>query len=320
MSDPQDPVYPVELQPVDITPYRAGNTGIDYVTTFDSGRPGHHVMLSAIVHGNEICGAIALDFLFRNEVRPHQGRLTLGFANHEAYRAFDAEDPMATRFLDEDFNRTWGEDVLDGDRSTMETRRARELRPVMDTVDYLLDIHSMQHKTPPLMISGPLEKGRALARQLGTPAHIVSDEGHAAGTRMRDYADFGDPASTKNALLLECGQHWELASAEVAIDTALRFLKLYGVVDEEFCADHHLPLPDSQMLIEVTGPVTVKTDAFRFASRFVGFDRLEKAGTLIGWDGDEEIRTPYDDCILIMPSMRLRKGESAVRYGREVSS
>jgi hypothetical protein len=43
---------------------------------------------------------------------------------------------------------------------------------------------------------------------------------------------------------------------------------------------------------------------------------IEKQGTLIGWDGDAEVRTPYDKCVLIMPSRRLRRGESAVRFGR----
>ena len=45
----------------DITGFRDGNCGIDYVHTWDSGMPGPHVLLSALVHGNEICGAIALD-------------------------------------------------------------------------------------------------------------------------------------------------------------------------------------------------------------------------------------------------------------------
>ncbi len=53
--------YPIELIAPDISAYRAGNTGIDYVTTFDSGNAGPHVMISAVTHGNELCGAITLD-------------------------------------------------------------------------------------------------------------------------------------------------------------------------------------------------------------------------------------------------------------------
>ena len=55
--------YPVELRAPDIESYRKGNTGVEFVTTFDSGKPGPHVMINAVTHGNEICGAIALDAL-----------------------------------------------------------------------------------------------------------------------------------------------------------------------------------------------------------------------------------------------------------------
>ena len=57
--------YPIELEAPDISAYKRGNTGIDYVHQFDSGKNGPHVMISAIVHGNELCGAVALDNLFR---------------------------------------------------------------------------------------------------------------------------------------------------------------------------------------------------------------------------------------------------------------
>ena len=33
-------IYPVELTAPDIEPYRKGNIGIDFVTSFDSGKPG----------------------------------------------------------------------------------------------------------------------------------------------------------------------------------------------------------------------------------------------------------------------------------------
>ena len=72
-----DLAYRVELTPPDIEPYRQGNTGIEYVTTFASDAPGPHVLVAALTHGNEICGAIALDKLFRAGIRPRRGRLTL---------------------------------------------------------------------------------------------------------------------------------------------------------------------------------------------------------------------------------------------------
>lgn len=309
--------YPVNIDAPDISPYRKGNTGVDYVTTLDSGKSGPHVMLSAVVHGNELCGAIALDFLFRHQVRPVAGKLTLAFMNVAAFDTFDKSNPTLSRYVDEDFNRLWTREVLDGDRDSVELRRARAVRPIVDQVDYLLDIHSMQHTTVPLMMCGPEEKGRRLARALGSPEHVVSDAGHAAGRRMRDYAGFLDPSSPRNALLVECGQHWEPASVAVAKEIALRFLAHYETVTPEFVAEHlpKAPLPQQQ-IVEVTGPITIETDNFRFTERFLGMEVIEKQGTLIGWDGDAEVRTPYDNCVLIMPSRRLRRGESAVRFGR----
>ncbi|MGI9335566.1 MAG: succinylglutamate desuccinylase [Gammaproteobacteria bacterium] len=308
--------YALEIEAPDVSAHQAGNTGIDYVSTFDSGAPGPHVMVSAVVHGNELCGAIVLDELLLEGVRPRAGKLTTAFVNTGALLSFDTADPTASRFVDEDFNRLWNAEVLDGVRDSAELRRARVLRPILDDVDLLLDIHSMQHATEPLMMCGPLEKGRALARALGSPAHVVSDAGHAAGRRMRDYADFSDPDSEKNSLLIECGQHWERRSVSVAFDVTARFLRQTGVVAPEFWASRIAPSPAQQRVIEVTQPVTIKNDGFRFADDYRGLEVIERAGTVIGWDGHEAVKTPFDDCVLIMPSRRLNAGASAVRLGR----
>jgi hypothetical protein len=43
---------------------------------------------------------------------------------------------------------------------------------------------------------------------------------------------------------------------------------------------------------------------------------IPKAGTVIANDGAEPVRTPYDDCVLIMPSRRTVAGHTAVRLGK----
>lgn len=315
---PDNP-YPIELTPPDISAYKAGNTGIDYATRFDSGRSGPHVLINAVTHGNELCGAIAVDLLFREGVRPTRGRLTLSFANVGAYHRFDPANPTASRFVDEDFNRLWSPAVLDGPRDSAELRRARAMRPLIDTADFLYDIHSMQTAVAPLMMAGPLAKGRDLARGVGIPENVVSDEGHAAGKRMRDYGGFGDPDSPKNALLVECGQHWEKSSADVAIESTFRFLRHLDVIAPEAAEPHIRPNPPRQRFIEVTEAVTIKNATFEFAQPFAGLEVIPKAGTVLGHDGDTPVRTPYDDCVLIMPSRRLYAGQTAVRLGRFLS-
>ncbi len=314
-----EPVDKVELKAPDISAYRAGNTGVEYVTTFDSGQAGTHTLVTAVVHGNELCGALAVDFLFREKIRPQRGKLTLAFCNVAAFLRFDPHNPGASRFVDEDFNRVWSPERLDGAKHSVELERARQLRPIVDQADFLLDIHSMQNVTAPLMMCGPLEKGRRFAKEIGVPPTIVSDEGHAAGRRMRDYGGFGDAASPKNALLVECGQHWEKASETVAKEALLRFLVAVGTLDAAVLAKYRMPaqLP-RQQTIEVTDAVTITADRFTFAQDYRGLEVISKKGTILGHDGAKPVPTPYDDCVLIMPSRRLTRGQTAVRLGRYV--
>jgi predicted deacylase len=313
--------YAVELTPPDIEPYRAGNTAIDYVTSFTAAERGPHVLVMALTHGNEICGAIALDKLFRAGARPRRGKLTLAFNNVAAYREFDARYPIASRYIDEDFNRLWSPATLDGPRQSAELRRARALRPVVEAADFLLDIHSMQHATAPLMLAGLLPRSRELARKIGIPELIMCDAGHAAGPRMRDYGGFGDPASPKTALLIESGQHWERRAAEVATDVMLRFLTALEIVTHDDVAALGGPDFDAhprQRTIEVTEAVTITGEGFEFVENFRGLEVLPEKGSLIGRDATREVRTPYENCVLIMPSRRLVRGQTAVRLGRYI--
>lgn len=312
--------YPIELPFPDLSAWKQGNCGVDYIYQFKSGHPGKHAMIMSLIHGNEISGALVVDKLLRDKFKPERGTLTLGFANVAAYEAFSPDAPDATRFLDEDMNRVWSEEALDGSRDSLELRRARALRPVVDQVDLLLDLHSMHESDPAIMMGGYLKKGEDLARQVGVPEYIVMDKGHKAGKRLRDYGDFGNPQSRKAAILFESGQHFEKQAYPAALDVAARFLMVAGIADRKTVEHYLLPTaPQQQKLVDITEAVTIKTDNFRFSDNFKGMQLIGKAGTIIAYDGDEEIKTPYDNCILVQPSMRhARKGNTAVRLGRLV--
>jgi predicted deacylase len=312
-------MYPIEVAFPDIHPYADGNTGIPYLFSFDSGVPGPHVMINALTHGNEVCGAIAVKELLDLGLRPRRGKLTLSFANVDAYRRFDPADPDASRFVDQDFNRVWTAAVLDdASRDSSELRRARQLRPVIDTVDFLLDLHSMHERCAPLSVCGPLAKGIELARKLGAPSWIISDEGHPEGRRMRDYAEFGDPESPKNALLIECGQHWEASAVNVARDVAARFLALHGTIILQDLPSHwYQPISAAPRVVLVTEPVVAASMDFRFADNYTGLETFQEAGTVVGWRDGEPVKTPYQKCVLVMPSLRqLRPGVTVVRFGQ----
>ena len=314
--------FPVELTAPDISSYKKTNTGVDYILSLDSGMSGPHVFISSIVHGNEPCGAIALDWFLKNNFRPKSGKLTLGFMNVEAYFAFDPKNPNRTRWVDEDFNRLWADGVLEDTtrKKTSEFFRANEVKSIVSQADYLLDIHSMQKPCVPLMMAGTLEKGINFAKSVGMSMPIISDTGHKEGMRMRDYLDFSRKESNKNALLVECGQHWEKLSERIAIETLIRFLRSTSTMDKKFGEEFLNKLKPKKFQKEVyrVGEIiTIKTDKFKFSSDWQGFEVLKK-GTVIGKDDQEFVYAPYDETILIMPTKRLFKGKTAVRLAYKV--
>ncbi|MBS0302484.1 MAG: succinylglutamate desuccinylase/aspartoacylase family protein [Proteobacteria bacterium] len=305
----------------DIAAWRAGNTGTEGVWRFDSGRPGRHVLISALIHGNELCGAWALKGLLESGLRPQAGRLTLAFCNLAAFDRFDAANHDAARFVEQDMNRQWSDGRMDA-ADTLERRRCAALRPYVQEADWLLDLHSMHEPCAPLLLTGVQQRNRQLAKTLAAPEHIVIDAGHQDGTRMRDYGRFGladEAAGDSRSLLVECGFHGDLASRAVAQDMCLRFLQAAGVVDaatlERLLPGWRLPDAPRQWALEVTGPVVAKSERFRFTEPFTGLEVIPKAGTVIGDNDGEPVTTPYDDCVLVMPSTRqARAGVTVVRY------
>ncbi len=181
------PEFKVRLCRPDISPWSAGNTGITGITTRDSRRSGPHVALLSLMHGNELAGAIVLDRLLRAGLMPTRGKLSFGFLNLTAFERFDPLRPTASRFLDEDMNRVWDGAILDGPRHSIELDRAREIRPFIDTVDVMLDLHSMLWPSEALILCGVPAKGRILAKAIGTPSLVVADHGHVNGRRLIDY-------------------------------------------------------------------------------------------------------------------------------------
>jgi predicted deacylase len=308
------PRFAVRLAPPDLSRWRGGNRGVPGCYSFAAAAPGPHAAVVALVHGNELAGAIVLERLLAAGLRPLRGTLTLAFANLAAFDRFDPGQPTASRFADEDFNRLWEPSVLDGLRETSELLRARALRPLIETVDVLLDLHSMLWASEPLLLCGETAKGRALAQAIGTPSLVVADAGHVSGRRLIDYGRFADPTAAPAAVLVEAGQHWEPQTVDVTLRAVAGLLRHLGMAGEHPA----LPPPDegTPRFARVTRAVTASTASFAFTQPFRGGEVVARADTLIALDGDTQIRTPHDDCLLVMPSLRPSRGHTAVRLAR----
>lgn len=317
MSPTQDamaavlPHFPVEIVAPDLSPWLPGNAGVAGVQSFLGPEPGPHVAILALTHGNEIAGAVVLDELLRAGLRPLRGRLSLVFGNPEAFARFDPGHPTASRYLDEDLNRLWDPATLDSTRHSRELARARSLRPLIDTVDTLVDLHSMLWPSDPLILCGTSARGRAFATALATPSLVVADNGHMSGRRLIDYPRFSATNGSARAILVEAGQHWRRTTLGLTREAVMATLRLTGML-----AGGHQRTPAS--FVEVTDTVTATTSNFAFVKEFRGGEVISRRNTVIAVDGETEIRTPHDDCMLIMPSLRPARGHTAVRLARFV--
>jgi len=298
----------LEVLPRDISAYREGNTGIDYVHRFESGQPGPHVLINALTHGNEICGMVAATHLLDTGVRPKIGTLTVSFAHVEAYNAFDPERPHENRQIVLNLNRVWSDESLDGPDDSPELRRARELRPVVAAADHILDIHSTSQDVVPFWVYPAYDRNATVALAIGLPSvHLVMPSGLGSGTPLIQHGLHAGPDAPGAAMVVECGQHFKQSAADLATEVTMRFLAHFGLVDK----DPATPEAEAQRRFELLQTHVIQSEDFRFVRPLVGFETFAK-GELIATNGPDEIRAPCDECTIFMPAQRAIVGREAV--------
>jgi predicted deacylase len=301
-----------EVLPRDLSAYRAGNTGIPYVHRFASGKPGPHVLVNALTHGNEFCGMTAATHLLDTSVRPRVGTLTVSFANVEAYESFTTERPFESRQLVHNLNRIWSPAWLDGQEDSPELRRARELRPVVAAADHILDLHSTSADVVPFWVYPAFDRNAEVALAIGRPSvHLVMPSGLGSGTPVIQHGRHGEAASDAGvALVAECGQHFKQATSDLAVNVTLDFLAHFGLIAPRESVAAKTP-QRRYLLLETK---IIQTPEFRFVRPVVGFETFA-AGELIATDGPVEIRAP-EDCTILMPARAPIVGREAVYIAR----
>jgi len=305
---------PLELLPRDLAAYRAGNTGIPYVHRFDSGKPGPHVLVNALTHGNEFCGMVAATHLLDQGIRPQVGTLTVSFANVAAYESFDAQRPFESRQLVHNLNRVWSAELLEGSDDSPELRRARELRPVVAAADHILDLHSTSQDVEPFWVYPAYARNAEVALAIGRPAvHLVMPNGLGSGVPVIQHGRHGIADSDAGvAVVAECGQHFRQATGQVAVDVTLDFLAHFGLIAPRA---NGAPKPP-QRRYELLQTYVVATPQFRFARPVIGFETFAQ-GELIATDGDKELRAP-EDCTILMPTREAIAGREGMYLARAI--
>ena len=304
-----------EVLPRDLSAYRAGNVGVDHVHRFNSGRPGPHVLINALTHGNEFCGMVAATHLLDTGVRPLIGTLTVSFANVAAYDTFDTARPFDSRQLVHNLNRIWSPDWLDGRDDSPELQRARALRPVVAAADHVLDIHSTSQPVQPFWVYPRFARNGTAALAMGEPAvHLVMPQGLGSGTPLIQHGAHGMPDHHGVALVAECGQHFLQSSADRAIRVAMGFLAHFGLLAP--LPGRAAPVAHQRYGLLQTCMVTHAD--FRFARPLVGFETFAP-GELIASQGPDQIHAPAGGCTVLMPTREPIIGREAVYLSREMA-
>jgi predicted deacylase len=305
----------IEVMPRDLSAYRLGNVGVDFVHRFDSGVPGPHVLINALTHGNEFCGMVAACHLLDAGVRPLRGTLTVSFANVAAYETFDPARPFDSRQITHNFNRIWSEEWLDGTQDSVELRRARAMRAVVAQADHILDIHSTSQDVVPFWVYPAFARNARAASALASPAvHLVMPQGLGSGTPVIQHGRHGQADSNAGvAVVVECGQHFKQSTADLAIQVTLDFLGHFGLMDRTVSA---APAPRR---FELLSTHVVANADFRFTRPVIGFETFAK-GELIAVDGEQPIHAPCDDCTLFMPTREPVVGREGVYLTRPLAN
>lgn len=236
---------------------------MERVKIIGEGKPVVGVM--GLVHGNEPCGGFAIDSL--EGIKPKKGTLILMKANLEAAK-------LNKRSVEVNLNRSFpGKE--DG---KLEERIAYELFPFMKMCDYLLDLHSTSEDSLPftLVIEDDDAKTK-IASQLGIKNYIDLG-GHIRGTTM-------DDEGVK--FVVECGQHDEELTKQVAVEVTNNFLKATGILGGK-------PAKKEISKYKVIKQMVIDNpDNFTFDKEIEPF-KLVKEGDLIGRYPDKKLHASID--------------------------
>ena len=303
-------------------------------------QPGPRLIVLGAVHGNEVCGTRAIERVLHEldsgAVRLARGSVTFVPATNPL--AYQRGQRMGERNLNRNLR-------PHGDPVDNEDRIANVLCPLLAEHDVLLDLHSFHSPGEPFAMIGPGDNTgtlepfaharaeEALALRLG-PRRIVEGwlETYATGVKNRLQRTSANPSERAQmlstdpsygvgtteymrsrggyAITLECGQHADPQSPEVAYRAIRHTLAHLALVDE--------PAPPARSDYELLclAEVTDRHHADdRFAREWSSYQAL-KAGDVIGQRADgTPLRAP-DDGFIVFPNPNALPGNEWFYFAR----
>ncbi len=296
--------------------------------SFSGLHPGPRLLITGAVHGNEICGPLAIARAIADcrsgRIAIRRGQVTfVPIVNVKAYRANSREgDRNLNRGLRERANPSNNEDVV-----------GNVLCKLLREHDVLLDIHSFRSQGEAFVFVGPQDNSGeiepfrrsheesefALRLGPGTIMHGWLPAYTRAVAERRRRGEQADPAEGIGTteymrsvggygVTLECGQHNDPRAVDIAYDAIINALGHLQLTDAR-------PAPAKiEKAIEVVDAVLCDSAGDRLAREFVTGDAV-KAGETILIRADGSKLTAPSDGFVVFPDRNPRPMGEMVYFG-----
>lgn len=266
------------------------------ITLVKSHSPGPTIAILAGVHGDERAGILAFKNLLKT-CKPTRGSIFFILGNLRAVQ-------KNVRFTESNLNRCFIPNII-GD--SYEQKRAREIMPILDACDALLDLHGFKDTAgDPVSICD--EPSVKVARKL-LPPIVSTGWGDAEPGGSDTYMHM----QGKIGITVECGPIADSASngrlvAEVAVH---QFLKYFGMIDT--------PIPFStkkKKHVQVHYAVKRTSENFTLREGMHNFQELSRGEVYGQQDGQDFVAEAGD--VIIFPRPHQLIGHEAFIIGKVI--
>lgn len=267
---------------------------------------GKHLLILAAVHGNETAGTNALKRLLKEIeqglIKINAGKLTIvPVCNPKAYE-------KSVRQIDENLNRVI---KMHDNPETYEQKLANEICLLIRDCDVMLDLHSThcEGDVPFAFCDYPKEDNLKLIS--GLPVRFVLEGWpniYANQSEIQDFSTeraahmFGGVGTT-----LECGYHKSLEAINIAYQSVINALVLFGMIDGK--------MPETTLKTHILMQnYVVKKREGRLLKDYKHLDALKKGEDIARYD-DGEILRALDDGYILLPNLEAEIGAEWYYFG-----
>ncbi len=263
------------------------------VTHIKGSKKGPKVGLIACTHGDETIGLHAFRKL-KTYLKSHpliKGEIFLITNNLKAKES-------KNRYCDINMNRLPPNALAQKNPKASELKRLQKLFPIMQDLDYVLDLHSTSTMAEPMVIILN-QKIPQIAKTLGIQTIVCNMQKIQKG---RPFISFcGNSKAVR--LGIECGIHNSTEAKKVVHTASMNFLEKIGIIQGKKSSKKW---PKST-LYKVSGSIVAPGKEYRLVRNFKPFELLTKGSIILQKEDGGKVTIAQDCHAFLPPKSRIIK-------------